>query len=165
MPAAHRTFASVAYCSRAGREDHAATADLDGTLLVSCSSFPYFFLLAFEVGGFLRAAALLLLSPAIFLVYKLFSEAAGIQMLIYIAVAGALTRDVELAARAVLPRFYAADVRADSWRAFRACGRRRVVVTANPRVMVDRKGVLRGRTLCWGRSWRWTRGREEPRGG
>ncbi|XP_042396091.1 glycerol-3-phosphate 2-O-acyltransferase 4-like [Zingiber officinale] len=137
MPAEHQNFPSVAHCCDTGREAHAAAADLDGTLLVSRSSFPYFFLLAVEAGGFLRGAALLLLSPAILLVYKLFSEAAGIKMLIYVAVAGVRARDVELAARAVLPRFYAADVRRDSWRAFRACGRRRVVVTANPRVMVE----------------------------
>ncbi|WOL13307.1 hypothetical protein Cni_G22077 [Canna indica] len=139
MPAAEqrKRFPPLAHCDSSGREAHAAAADLDGTLLVSRSAFPYFFLVAVEAGSFLRGAVLLLLSPLVLLVYKLFSEAAGIRMLIYVAVVGIRMRDVELVARAVLPRFYAANVRADSWRAFRACGRRRVVVTANPRVMVE----------------------------
>lgn len=137
MPAEQRTFPSVAHCQPFDRESHSVAADLDGTLLVSRSSFPYFFLLAVEAGSFLRAAVLLLISPIILAVYRLISEPAGIQIMIYVAVRGMRMRDVELVARAVLPRFYAADVRADSWKPFRACGRRRVVVTANPIVMVE----------------------------
>ncbi|KAG1359600.1 glycerol-3-phosphate 2-O-acyltransferase 4 [Cocos nucifera] len=136
-PAEHRSFASVTECDPSGRESHSVAADLDGTLLVSRSSFPYFFLLAVEAGSILRGMILLALSPLVLVVYKLVSEAAGIQILIYVAVAGLRMRDVEMAARAVLPRFYAADVRAESWAAFRACGRRRVLVTANPTVMVE----------------------------
>jgi glycerol-3-phosphate acyltransferase len=45
-------------------------------------------------------------------------------------------RDVEAVARGVLPRHYAAGVRADAWAAFRGCAGRRVVVTASPAVMV-----------------------------
>ncbi|KAJ0963558.1 hypothetical protein J5N97_028680 [Dioscorea zingiberensis] len=137
MPAEQRTFPSVALCKPSDRESHSAAADLDGTLLVSRSSFPYFFLLAVEAGSFLRGAALLVLSPLILAVYRLISEPAGIQIMIFVAVRGLRMRDVELVARAVLPRFYAADVRADAWKAFRACGRRRVVVTANPTAMVE----------------------------
>lgn len=137
MPTKHRPFPFISACEISGRETHAVAADLDGTLLVSRSSFPYFFLLATEAGSLLRAALLLLLSPVILAVYKLASEAAGIQIMIYIAVAGIPIRDIEIVARSVLPRFYAADVRMDSYRAFRACGRRRVVVTANPDVMVE----------------------------
>ncbi|ONK79662.1 uncharacterized protein A4U43_C01F8730 [Asparagus officinalis] len=45
--------------------------------------------------------------------------------------------DIQLASRAVLPKFYAADVRDDSWKVFSRCGGRKVIVTANPRVMVE----------------------------
>nr|GFA15715.1 probable glycerol-3-phosphate acyltransferase 8 [Tanacetum cinerariifolium] len=47
-----------------------------------------------------------------------------------------LGQDIELASRAVLPRFYAADVRSDSFDIFDKC-ERKVVVTANPTIMVD----------------------------
>lgn len=115
-----------------------AAADLDGTLLVSRSSFPYFFLVAVEAGSYLRGLALLLLAPVILALYVAVSEPAAIELLIFASMAGLRARDVEAAARAVLPRFYAADVRAEAWEAFRACGgRRRLVVTANPRVMVE----------------------------
>ncbi|KAK8964164.1 Glycerol-3-phosphate 2-O-acyltransferase 4 [Platanthera guangdongensis] len=137
MPADHGTFGTIAGCDPSGRDSHTAAADLDGTLFVSSVSFPYFFLLAVEAGSLLRGAALLLLCPIVFLVYKFLSEEAGIQIMIYVSVAGIPISDIELVARAVLPRFYAADVRADSYRIFRACRRRRVVVTANPTVMVE----------------------------
>lgn len=146
MPKEKRSFPSIGCCDPAGRAHHAVAADLDGTLLVSRSSFPYFMALAVEAGGILRGVLLLLLSPLVLFLYRLVSEAAGIQLLIFVSVAGLRLRDIELAARAVLPRFYAADVRADTWRAFQACERRRVVVTANPTVMVEPfvKGWLGG---------------------
>ncbi|KAL0007935.1 hypothetical protein SO802_009437 [Lithocarpus litseifolius] len=45
-------------------------------------------------------------------------------------------RDIELAARVVLPRFYAANVRSESFEVFDKC-KRKVVVTANPTIMVE----------------------------
>ncbi|KAK8916575.1 Glycerol-3-phosphate 2-O-acyltransferase 4 [Platanthera zijinensis] len=58
--------------------------------------------------------------------------------MIYVAVAGIPISDIKLVARDILLRFYAVDVRADSYRIFRACWRRRVVVTENPTdVMVE----------------------------
>lgn len=56
--------------------------------------------------------------------------------MIFISFAGLKIRDIELAARAVLPRFYAADVRSESWKVFDQC-ERKVVVTANPSFMVE----------------------------
>ncbi|KAJ3685790.1 hypothetical protein LUZ61_014954 [Rhynchospora tenuis] len=113
-----------------------AAADLDGTLLTTRSSFPYFFVLCLEAGSLFRAALLLLVAPAILFTYILLSESAAIQILIFVSLAGLKVRDVELAARAVVPRFYGAYVRKDSWELFNACTGRRVVVTANPTVMV-----------------------------
>lgn len=134
-------FPSIAACSVKGQSTQSVAADLDGTLLVSRSSFPYFFLLAVEAGSLWRGLALLMASPLILAVYKLVSESAAIKMLIYISLSGLKIRDIDLASRAVLPRFYAEDVREESWRVFKACGTpgqgRKVVVTANPRVMVE----------------------------
>ncbi|KAJ8450235.1 hypothetical protein Cgig2_033429 [Carnegiea gigantea] len=58
--------------------------------------------------------------------------------MIFISFAGLKARDIELAARAVLTRFYAADVRRESWEVFDGCrGGKKVVVTANPVIMVE----------------------------
>ncbi|XP_042506071.1 probable glycerol-3-phosphate acyltransferase 8 [Macadamia integrifolia] len=135
-PAPRRSFPTILQCDVLGREDQTIAADLDGTLLVSRSSFPYFMLVAIEAGSFLRGIVLLLASPLILIVYKLVSEALGIQLLIFISFSGLKFRDIELASRAVLPRFYAGDVRSESWNVFSKC-KRKVVVTANPTVMVD----------------------------
>ena len=131
-----RNFPSVTTCNVSGGEKKSVAADLDGTLLISRSSFPYFMLIAVEAGSLLRGLILLLSFPLIVLSYLFVSESLGIQILIYISFAGLRIRDIELASRAVLPRFYAADVRRESWEVFEKCGRR-VVVTANPIVMVD----------------------------
>ncbi|KAJ4951570.1 hypothetical protein NE237_028402 [Protea cynaroides] len=135
-PASRRSFPSISQCEESGREDQTIAADLDGTLLVSRSSFPYFMLVAIEAGSFLRGIALLLASPLILFAYKLVSESLGIQLLIFISFSGLKFRDIELASRAVLPRFYAGDVRSESWNVFNKC-KRKVVVTANPIVMVE----------------------------
>lgn len=111
-------------------------ADLDGTLLVSRSSFPYFMLVAVEAGSLFRGFVLLLSLPVVIVSYLFISEAIRIQILIFISFAGLKIRDIELAARAVLPRVYAADVRKESYEVFDRC-KRKVVVTANPTLMVE----------------------------
>lgn len=111
-------------------------ADMDGTLLRGRSSFPYFALVAFEVGGMFRLLFLLLASPLAGLLYYFVSESAGIQVLIFASMAGMKVADIESVARAVLPKWYSMDLHPESWRVFSACGRR-CVLTANPRVMVE----------------------------
>ncbi|KAK9280129.1 hypothetical protein L1049_013816 [Liquidambar formosana] len=135
-PKPSRNFPSVTTCSVSNGEKKSIAADLDGTLLISSSSFPYFMLMAVEAGSLLRGLILLLSFPIVVVAYLFVSEALGIQILIFISFAGLKIRDIELASRAVLPRFYAADVRRESWEVFEKCGRR-VVVTANPIVMVE----------------------------
>ncbi|GMH00509.1 hypothetical protein Nepgr_002348 [Nepenthes gracilis] len=129
-------FPSITKCNPAAKMYKSIAADLDGTLLISSSSFPYFMLVAIEAGSLLRGLALLLSLPLIIVSYFFVSESLGIQIMIFISFSGLKIRDIELAARAVLPRFYAADVRRESWEVFERC-ERKVVVTANPTVMVE----------------------------
>lgn len=129
-------FPSIEKCDISGEGRRSIAADLDGTLLISSSSFPYFMLVAVEAGSLLRGLVLLLSFPIIAIAYIFFSEALAIQMLIFISYAGLKVRDIELASRAVLPRFYANDVRRESFEVFDKC-KRKVVVTANPTIMVD----------------------------
>lgn len=109
---------------------------MDGTLLRGRSSFPYFALVAFEVGGVLRLLFLLLASPLAGLLYYYISESAGIRVLIFSTFCGMKVSDIESVARAVLPKFYSGDLHPESWRVFSSCGTR-YVLTANPRIMVE----------------------------
>ena len=93
-------------------------------------------LVQFEAGGVPRLL-LLLLSPLAAVLRVVASEVASTQVRVFAATAGARVRDIESAARAVLPRFYAADVHPGAWRVFSACARRRVVLTSTPRVMAE----------------------------
>ncbi|OEL15956.1 Glycerol-3-phosphate 2-O-acyltransferase 6 [Dichanthelium oligosanthes] len=130
-------FPGVAMCDASRLSGQSTVvSDLDGTLLRSRSAFPYYALVAFETGGVLRLALLLLLAPLAAALYHLVSEAAGLRVLIFAATAGARVADVRSAARAVLPKFYAEDVHPASWRVFGSCGRR-LVITATPRVMAE----------------------------
>ncbi|KAG5053646.1 hypothetical protein GLYMA_03G008300v4 [Glycine max] len=135
MATARRSFPPITECNGTTPCDSVA-ADLDGTLLISRSSFPYFMLVAVEAGSLLRGLLLLLSVPFIIFSYLFISESLGIQILIFISFSGLKIRDIELVSRAVLPRFYAADVRKESFEVFERC-KRKVVVTANPTVMVE----------------------------
>lgn len=109
---------------------------MDGTLLVGRSSFAYFALIAFDVGGILRLLLLLLVSPFAAFLYHFVSESAGIKVLIFATFAGVKLSAINSAARAVLPKHYSEDLHPATWRIFSSCGRK-CVLTANPRVMVE----------------------------
>lgn len=111
-------------------------SDLDGTILRSKSSFPFYMLLAFEACGFLRFAILLLLSPVAWVFHYFVSEAAAIKLLIFVSCAGVKESVITSHAKAVLPKFYIEDVRPETWRVFSSFGKR-CILTPHPRIMVD----------------------------
>ncbi|KAG6541489.1 hypothetical protein Mapa_017164 [Marchantia paleacea] len=130
------SFPDVYQCSSENRKNQTIVADLDGTMLLGRSSFPYFMLVAFEAGGFIRASILLLLAPLAWILYHYVSESAGIKLLCFVSFVGLKARRIEVVSRAVLPKFYSEDVHPETWRVFSSFGKS-YVLTANPRIMVE----------------------------
>ncbi|CAO2164507.1 unnamed protein product [Urochloa humidicola] len=121
------------------RRSSSVAAELEGTLLLSSSLFPYFLLVALEAGGPLRAAFLLAAYPLAALLGAAFSSAdLPLLAMTFLSTAGLPSADVSAVARATLPRFFLSDLRASGFRAIaRHASAERFVVTRLPRILAE----------------------------
>ncbi|KAL2463633.1 Glycerol-3-phosphate 2-O-acyltransferase 6 [Forsythia ovata] len=130
-------FPTIDKCKSEGRGNHTSVVtDLDSTLLFGRDSFPYFALVAFDVGGILRLFFLLLFTPFIGILYHFVSESAAIRLMIFATFVGVKVDDIKSAAGTVLPKHYSGDLHPETWSVFSLCGKR-CVLTAKPRIMVE----------------------------
>ncbi|CAO2167937.1 unnamed protein product [Urochloa humidicola] len=121
------------------RRSSSVAAELEGTLLLSSSLFPYFLLVALEAGGPLRAAFLLAAYPLAALLGAAFSSAdLPLLAMTFLSTAGLPSADVSAVARATLPRFFLSDLRASAFRAIaRHASAERFVITRLPRILAE----------------------------
>lgn len=116
-------------------QDKTLVLDLEGALLRSNSTFPYFMLVALEAGGFLRGLILLFLYPFICLL----NQNMATKVLTLISFCGLREKEVTRVGRAVLPKHLLEDVGKEGLDIIRCNMQPRgiIYVTRMPRVMVE----------------------------
>ncbi|XP_010921417.2 probable glycerol-3-phosphate acyltransferase 3 [Elaeis guineensis] len=105
--------------------------DVEGGLLRSSSTFPYFMLMALEGGSFLRGLTLLILCPLLCCL----SHEVGLRLMVMVCFFGIRKEGLRVG-KAVLPKFFLEDVGLEGFEVLRR-GRRRVCCTSMPRIMVE----------------------------
>ncbi|KAJ7959062.1 Glycerol-3-phosphate acyltransferase [Quillaja saponaria] len=104
----------------------------EGALLRSNSLFPYFMLVAFEAGGFLRSLVLFLSYPLVWLVGE---DQLGLKIMIFLSFFGIKKESFKIE-RAVLPKFFLEDVRLEGFEVIMSC-ERKIAVSDLPKIMVE----------------------------
>ncbi|OAY69084.1 putative glycerol-3-phosphate acyltransferase 3 [Ananas comosus] len=105
--------------------------DVEGWLLRSQSTFPYFMLVALEGGGFLRGLLLLVLYPLLCCIsYEL-----RLKIMVLVSFCGIQKKGFRVG-RSVLPKFFMEDVGLEGFEALNK-GSKKVCVSKMPRVMVE----------------------------
>ncbi|KAF8024836.1 hypothetical protein BT93_F1869 [Corymbia citriodora subsp. variegata] len=124
-------FANIAKRSLEDLSSETLVFDFEGTLLRSSSLFPYFMLVAFEAGGFLRALVLLLTYPFACML----NQETMLDVMVFVCFVG-IRRESFRLGRAVLPKFFLEDLGREACDGVMGFGQRRAV-TRLPRVMVE----------------------------
>ncbi|XAR61440.1 Glycerol-3-phosphate 1-O-acyltransferase [Bertholletia excelsa] len=111
-------YPSIAH-SRSDLSDHVLIFSVEGTVLRSSSMFPYFMLVAFEAGSFLRALILFLLYPFICFL----GDDVGLKIMVMVCFFGMKKEDFR-AGKAVLRKFFLEDVGLESFEVLRRSGKK-----------------------------------------
>ncbi|XP_020101165.1 probable glycerol-3-phosphate acyltransferase 3 [Ananas comosus] len=111
--------------------NQAIVCDVEGGLLRSSSTFPYFMLVALEGGGFFRGLLLLVLYPLLCCV----GCELGLRVMVMVCFFG-IKREGFRVGKAILPKFLMEDVGLVGFEALNK-GSKRVCVSRMPRVMVE----------------------------
>ncbi|XP_062216011.1 glycerol-3-phosphate acyltransferase 1 [Phragmites australis] len=115
--------------------DRTVVCDMHGALLRTTVLFPYFMLVACEGGSLLRALLLLCSFPLVWALGE--RGGAGVRVMAFVTFAGLRPRDMDLVARAVLPKHYMEALNAVVYDRLWLPARRKVVVTSAPLVMAE----------------------------
>ncbi|WOL10257.1 hypothetical protein Cni_G19011 [Canna indica] len=106
--------------------------DVEGALLRSSSTFPYFMLVALEAGSIFRGLLLLLLYPLLCCL----SRGVALQVMALVCFCR-IKKEEFRAGRAVLPKFFLEDVGLEGFEVVKKAGKKVVCVSRMPRVMVE----------------------------
>ncbi|KAM3350097.1 hypothetical protein ACQJBY_022723 [Aegilops geniculata] len=109
--------------------------DFHGGILRSRALFPYFMLVAFEGGSFLRALLLLVSFPLVWMLGE--HSDASLRVMAFVTFVGLGPRDADLVARAILPKFYMEKLNAEVYDRLWLPAKRKVAVTSTPKVMAE----------------------------
>ncbi|KAK8933487.1 Glycerol-3-phosphate acyltransferase 1 [Platanthera zijinensis] len=119
-----------------GKNNYSLLFNFHVSLLRSTSVYPFFMATAFEAGGPLRATLLLLFYPLVLLLGL--SSSSALRLVVFVTFCGMKCDDMDIVKRAVLPKIYMEEIDRRCYDAAAAAGRRVVVSTSMPTVMVKR---------------------------
>ncbi|KAF7829897.1 putative glycerol-3-phosphate acyltransferase 2 [Senna tora] len=125
----HLVFKSQQLLSK----DDILVFDLEGAVLRSPSLFPYFMLVAFEAGGFLRSLLLLLSYPLVWVLGE--KQNMGLKIMVFLSFFGIKKESFRIGA-SVLPKFFLEDVGCEGFEGVMRF-ERKVGTSMMPRIMVE----------------------------
>ncbi|KAI0516228.1 hypothetical protein KFK09_008900 [Dendrobium nobile] len=126
---------SISSCRLEGRKNFSLLFNFHNSLLRTNSLFSFFMLVAFEGGGLFKAILLLLAYPIILLLGP--NSESALRVMVFVTFCGLKCSDMNIVARAVLPKIYTEEIDRRTYEAAVAAGKR-VVLTSLPKVMVER---------------------------
>ncbi|KAM0950694.1 putative transferase [Dioscorea sansibarensis] len=111
--------------------------ELEGVLLISMNSFPYFILTSFEAGGPLRSLILFMFFPVLWLLDFFGFQELSLRLMIFVSMAGVKVAVLKAVAKATLSRFFLEDINVSCFNILSGYKGKKYVVTCFPKFMVE----------------------------